>query len=148
MTEQELNSVRELKKRIRDLEKHLQALRLSAENIVPVLDGLPHSTEVKSRVEKIALRLVESERELTALNEKLMLAKVHLLDKILRQVDEPALQTLLVLRYVECLSFKETARRMHFTLRYVFKLHTKFLKEFICGHIAAQNTSCYNQTGN
>lgn len=31
MTEQELNSVRELKKRIRDLEKHLQALRLSAE---------------------------------------------------------------------------------------------------------------------
>ncbi|MBR6888699.1 MAG: hypothetical protein IKN16_09680 [Selenomonadaceae bacterium] len=141
MTEQELNSVRELKKRIRDLEKHLQALRLSAENIVPVLDGLPHSTEVKSRVEKIALRLVESERELTTLNEKLMLAKVHLLDKILRQVDEPALQTLLVLRYVECLSFKETARRMRITLRHLYRLHKKFLKMSPACTLAAQTTS-------
>ncbi|MBQ3442229.1 MAG: hypothetical protein IJG33_03175 [Selenomonadaceae bacterium] len=141
MTEQELNSVRELKKRIHVLEKHLQALRLSAENIVPVLDGLPHSTEAKSRVEKIALMIVEDERELTALNEKILLAKSELVDKILCQVDEPTLQTLLILRYVECLSFKETARRMHFTLRHIFKLHEKILKEFICWHIAAQNTS-------
>ena len=43
MTEQELNSGHDLKKQIRDLEKHLQTLRLSAENLVPILDGLPHS---------------------------------------------------------------------------------------------------------
>ena len=55
MTEQELNSGHDLKKQIRDLEKHLQTLRLSAENLVPILDGLPHSNEAKSRGEKIAL---------------------------------------------------------------------------------------------
>ena len=141
MTEKELNVVRELKKQIRDLERHLQSLRISAENLVPILDGLPHSTEVKSRVEKLALMIIEDERELDTLREKILLAKSELLDKILREIDEPSIQTLLVLRYVECLSFKETARRMHFTLRYIFKLHTKFLKEFICGHIAAQNLS-------
>ena len=141
MTEEELNGVRELNKKICDIERHLQALRISAENLVPILDGLPHSSEAKSRVEKIALMIVEDERELTALNETKLLAKSELADKILCEVNEPILQTLLVLRYVECLSFKETARRMHFTLRHIFKLHEKILKEFICWHIAAQNTS-------
>ena len=136
MTEKELNVVRELKKKIRDVERHLQALRLSVENLVPILDGLPHSSETKSRVEKFALMIVADEHELIALNEKILLAKSELLDKILREVDEPSLQTLLVLRYVECLSFKETARRMRFTLRHVFRLHEKIFK---C-HIAAQNS--------
>lgn len=141
MTEQELNSVRELKKRIHVLEKHLQALRLSAENIVPVLDGLPHSTEAKSRVEKIALMIIQDERELTALNEKILLAKSELVDKILCQVDEPTLQTLLILRYVECLSFKETARRMHFTLRHLYRLHKKIFKNVTCLHSCALSKS-------
>ena len=137
MTEKELNSVRNLKKRIRDVERHLQALRLSAENLVPILDGLPHSTEAKSRVEKIALMIIEHERELETLHERIISAKSELVDKILREVDEPTLQALAALRYVECLSYKETARRMTFTLRHVFRLHAKFLK---C-HIAAQNHS-------
>lgn len=141
MTEKELNSVRELKKSIRDLELRLQALKTAAENLVPVLDGLPHSNEAKSRVEKIALMIIEHERELETLREQIILAKSELVDKILREIENITLQTLLILRYVECLSYKDTARRMHFTLRYIFKLHTKFLKEFICGHIAAQNTS-------
>lgn len=125
MTERELNGVRELNKKIRDIQCHLQALRISAENLVPILDGLPHSSEAKSRVEKIALMIVEDERELTALNETKLLAKSKLVDKILREVDEPTLQTLLVLRYVECLSFKEAARRMRITLRHLYRLHKK-----------------------
>lgn len=137
MTEKELNSVRDLNRQIRRLEQHLQALRLSAENLVPILDGLPHSNEAKSRVEKIAFMIIESERALDSLRKELTLAKSELVDKILREVDAPALQTLLALRYVESLSFKETARRMRFTLRHVFRLHEKFLK---C-HIAAQNHS-------
>ena len=128
MTEQELNSVRDLKKRIRDLETRLQTLRLSAENLVPILDGLPHSTEAKSRVEKLALEIVEKESELTALREQIILDKSRLADLILREVKDPALQTLLILRYVECLSFRETARRMSYSLRHVFNVHERFLK--------------------
>ena len=141
MTEKELNAVRELKKQIRDIERHLQALRLSAENLVPILDGLPHSSEAKSRVEKIALMIVSDERELTSLNEKFLLAKAELLDKILRSVDEPSLQTLLVLRYVECLSFKEIARRMRFTLRHLYRLHEKYFKNVTCLHSCALSKS-------
>ena len=54
MTEKELNRARELKELIRSKERQLLCLRRSAENIVPILDGLPHSTDVKSRVENYA----------------------------------------------------------------------------------------------
>ena len=139
MTEQELNVVRELSKRIRELERYLQALRLSAQNITPVIDGLPHSTTLQARVEKIALSIVEKERELYQLQEQFLHEQGRLAEFILSSVNDPTLQTLLILRYVACLSFKETARSMHFTLRHVFRLHEKFLKDVICLHIVAQN---------
>ena len=139
MTEKELNGVREIQKMIRKLERHIQELRMSAENLVPILDGLPHSKQAKSRVEKLALEIAEGEHELELLNWRLLDEKARLIDLILNETLEPAVQTLLVLRYVECLSFKETARRMKYGLRHVFKLHEKIFKDGICGHIAAQN---------
>ena len=137
MTEKELNSVRDLKKRIRDLERRLHELRISAENLVPIIDGLPHSSEAKSRVEKLALMIVEHERELEKFRDHIILAKSELVHIILREVDEPTLQALLMLRYVECLSFKETARRMKFTLRHLYRLHEKILKDVTLLHSCA-----------
>ena len=141
MTDQELNRVRDLRQRIRDLERHLQALRLSVENLVPVIDGLPHSHEVSRRVEKLAVKIVDAEQELDQLREEMLRAKSELVNIITGKVEDPTLQTLLILRYVSCCTFKETARRMRFTLRYIFKLHEKILKEFISVHIATQSES-------
>jgi len=128
MTVKELNSVRELNKQIRELERHLVALRISVENITPILDGLPHSTDVKSRVEKLALDIVDDEKQLATLREQLPHVKINLVNLIMREADNPTLQTLLILRYVACCSFKETARRMKFTLRHVYRIHEKFFK--------------------
>ena len=124
MTGEELNAVRNLQKQIRALEKNVHGLKMLAENIVPILDGLPHSTDTKSRVENIALKIVEREHELDNLREEYLHAKERLTNKILSELGEdPILQTLLILYYVECLSFRETARRMGYTLRHVFRLH-------------------------
>lgn len=112
-------------KKLHAQEKHLQALRMSTEKLVPILDRLPHSLEAKSRVEKIALEIIETETELTAMSEEYRVARTTLTNKILVTVGEPVLQTLLVLRYVQCLSYRETARRMHYTLRQVFRLREK-----------------------
>ena len=136
MTYLELNRVRDLHKRIRDMERHLAALRMSMANITPVIDGLPHSSEIKSRVEKIALQIVDDELELDALRGQLSQAKGLLVELIMSEVNDPVLQTLLILRYVACCSFKETARLMRYGLRHIFKLHEKFLKDGICRHIA------------
>ena len=64
MTWEELNGVRNLNQTVCGIEKRLRALRVAAENIVPILDGLPHAAIAHSQVEKIALKIVESEREL------------------------------------------------------------------------------------
>ena len=135
MTETKLNTVRDIKKSIRDLERRLKDLRLAAQNIVPIIDGLPHSTEIKSRVENITLSIVETGRELDDLRERLPHEQARLAELILREVSDPALQGFAVLRYVACVSFKETAHRMHITLRHTFRLNEKLFK---C-HIAAQS---------
>lgn len=137
MTTQELNSVRDLKKKIRGLEKYLRSLRLSAENITPIIDGLPHAKSARSRVEKYAVLIAENEQELEKLQAELIKAQSELADKILCEFEHPQTQMFLVLRYIECLSYEATAERMQITLRHAFRIHAKITK---C-HIAAQNQS-------
>lgn len=141
MTEQELKSVRMLHNKICDLEKHLQSLRLSAENITPIIDGLPHAKSARSRVEKIAVLITEYERELAELQKQIVDAKSSLADKIMCEVTEPTVQALLMLRYVECCTVKEIAQRLNYSVRAVFKMHAHFLKTCTRGQIAAQAKS-------
>ena len=126
----ELNVVRELIQKLKREEQRLQALRTKAENIVPILDGLPHAKTAQSKVERLALKIIESEQLIEVLQAEIIRAKTRLIDLILERVEEPAFQTLLVLRYVECLSFRETARRMHYCLRNIFQLHDR-AKDFL-----------------
>ena len=135
MTKTELNAVREIRKRIKELEEKLQILRRASTDLVPLADGLPRAKSAKSKVEMLALKAVEAEKELEYLNEKILYAKSELADKIMTETDDPAFQVLLMYRYVECLTYREIARRMDFTLRHVFGLHEKFFRL----HIDEQN---------
>jgi len=137
VTKQELCAVRGLKKKQRELEKHLQELKVASENIVPVLDGLPRAKNAHSRVERIALGILQCEQEIVEICGLIVKAQEELADKITSELTSPALFTFAVLRYIECLSFKDTAHRMKITLRHAFRLDEKILK---C-HIDAQNQS-------
>lgn len=128
MTETEIKKAREFCKRIRELEKRVARLKLSRDNIVPVIDGMPHATTAKSRVECLALQIVEGERELAILRSELEQARVHVTEAIMLEVDDPNGQALLLLRYVECLPFRDVARRMKYSLRHMFRLHGELLK--------------------
>ncbi len=132
-----LNGVRKLKVKIAELEQHIQALRLSAENLVPILDGMPRATDVRSRVEMISVKILTAEQNLSDMCEELDNAKVQLMRRILDEISDPLTQTLLVLRYVECLSFRKIAARMHYTLRQIFRLHENFLKSCHSGELHA-----------
>ena len=101
MTKQELTSVRAVATQIHTLEAKLHGLRLLAANLVPTLDGMPHDTTVKSRVEAVALKTIMAEGELETLRKQLQQAKVNLINQILDDVADPTLQTLLILRYVK-----------------------------------------------
>lgn len=134
MTKQELYIVRGLKKKQRDLEKRLQELKVAAENIVPVIDGLPRAKNAKSRVERIALDILSCEKELVEICGLVVTAQEELADKILFEITSPSLFTFAVLRYIECLSFEEISQRMKITLRHAFRLDEKILKCHIVAH--------------
>lgn len=134
MTAQEINKARELSKRIRELERQIAALCLSRDNIVPVLDGMPHASDVKSKVENLALRIVENQRVLENLRVELEAEKARIVSVILSEFGDPSAQSLLLLRYVSCLPFREVARRMRYSLRHVFKLHDQLVKDGISGN--------------
>lgn len=123
MNERELNRVRELKEKIRELERHIAALRSSAENIVPVLDGMPHSTDVKSKVETLALHIVHSEQELEALRSELCTAAIHITTQIQNANLKRAEKTILILRYVVCMNFRDISFQLEQSDATTFRLH-------------------------
>ena len=131
MTEKELNSVRDINKRIRDIEWRLQALRAEAENITPIIDGLPHSTDVKSRVERLALNIAEGERELAALQAQFITAALELGNKIDSSPLNQQEKTVLSLRYVSCLNFQDIWLTLHVSDAQVFYLHRTAQKKFL-----------------
>lgn len=137
MTKEELNCVRELKKKICGFEKNLRALRVASTHLVPILDGLPHSKFARSSVETIALKITENESAIGELCGVLPTLKAELADKIVREVNDPFEQTFLVLRYVECCPFREIAHRMKYSMRALFKIHERILKSCTSGHIDA-----------
>lgn len=132
MTDKELNVVRDLRKKIRDLTSHLQALRLSAQNIVPVIDGLPHSDSVKSRVEKLALKILEHERELSDLSRQFATSALDLTDRINRadQLNQQE-KTILLMRYVACMNFQDIWLEMQISDNRAFYLHRTAVKNFL-----------------
>lgn len=130
MTARELNAVRELNEQVVLLERRLAELRLTAQDIVPANDGMPRGNLKQSKVENLVMKILECEDELEALRNELSLARSELKEKIFREVADPVQQKLLLLRYVECLTVKETARRLRITLRHAFRLQQKFLTSY------------------
>lgn len=132
MTDKELNAVRDLRNKIRDLTSHLQALRLSAQNIVPVIDGLPHSDSVKSRVEKLALKIIEHERELSDLSRQFAISALNLEERINRadQLNQQE-KTILLMRYVACMRFQDIWIEMQISDNRAFYLHRTAVKNFL-----------------
>lgn len=131
MTEQELNQVRDLSKRIRDLENLLATLRKRAEDIVPARDGLPQSTDIHSKVESLALKIVEKTIELESLHEQILAATATLTESICLKITDPNQRAVLLLRYVHCMTFRDIGFQLNYSDRKVFQLHHDALEK-IC----------------
>ena len=130
MTEQELNRVRELNAKIREIETHLTTLRNRANDITPKLDGLPHASTIRSQVESLALKIVEESLQLDELHARIVSEAANLTKEICRLVSDPQERTVMILRYVSCMRFRDISFRMKFSDRKVFTLHHDALEKF------------------
>lgn len=129
MTVTELNSVRDLRQRIREQERRLRALRLSVENLTPILDGMPHSRSPTSRVEKITVKILEAERELELLRAECANAAEVLTEKISAANLESQEQTILIMRYVACMNFRDIEFELGLSDARIFFLHRNSLRK-------------------
>ena len=127
MTKHELKSVLLLKYKIIEQESYIEDLKHSAENLVPAPSDMPRSLDITKRVENLAIKLVDAENKLAELRAQLAQAKLNLIEKIFAEVSDPTLRKFVLLRYIECLPYKDIAHRMKYTLRHVYRLREKFL---------------------
>ena len=103
----------------------MKAVTLSLSRI----DGLPKIQNLESRVEKLAIEIIDLERELNNLRGELAEKTLDLSELILQRLSG-ATASVMILRYVEGKTCKEISQIMGYTLRYTFRLIERGKKIF------------------
>lgn len=123
MTERELNAARDISDQIRACESDLATFRLSMTKLVPIRDGMPKAQSNESRVEELAVLIVEKERELNELKERL----IDTAGKLAREISAAPLNAqerrVIFLRYVACDNFRDIAFEMNKSDARVYAIH-------------------------
>ena len=126
----DLESCRKLKSRIEERFSDLESVKRLATNMTAPIDGLPRCKQLDSRIERLAVKADEIERELATLRKQFEQAAVALVDAIEQRVKDQVTIEAMILRYVRCLSFRDVARAMNYSLRNVFRMIERGVKEF------------------
>lgn len=124
MTAEQLGEVRRLKAQLEDAEAELDYLR----GLTSRLKNMPRSLKVHSRVEELAIKRVDGEKILGKLREALDEAHDELTEKILSAPLSNLARQILLLRYVDCLSFRKIARVTNYSLTSIFRIHDEILE--------------------
>ena len=131
MTQAELNKVRNLRDEVDAEKQRLATLRLAVQNLSPVLDGMPHTPTQASRVEKLAVLILDSERDLDELLVCLEDACVELSRKLKTAPLDPIEHKILVLRYVACMSFTEIEDAVNLSEARVYFWHRQGVQKLL-----------------
>lgn len=131
MTQAELNKVRNLRDEVDAEKQRLATLRLAVQNLSPVLDGMPHTPTQSSRVEKLAVLILDSEHDLDELLVCFEDACVELSRKLKTAPLDPIEHKILVLRYVACMSFTEIEDAVNLSEARVFYWHRQAVQKLL-----------------
>lgn len=131
MTWEELNEVRSLNDDLKSAERLLEVLRLSADMKVPVNDGMPHNPSTNSRVEIMTVRIVDLTREIEELKAKIIATIPVLKAKIKSAVEDKTVRVLFILRYVDCMLFRDIGFALGYSEAHIYYLHRITLEKII-----------------
>lgn len=131
MTYEELNIVRNLKKKLDAEKQKLSALRESITPATPKLNDAPRGTNTASPTEKLAMMITDTERRIAKLNIRIELESFKLTDKIQAEVQDTKEQTLLIHRYINCKRFEDIGTAMGFSEGHIYFIHRNILKKLL-----------------
>ncbi|MBR0103067.1 MAG: hypothetical protein IJQ01_06175 [Selenomonadaceae bacterium] len=128
MTKAELMTVRRLAIEILQQEEYLIGLRGLLCSMERSLKS-GRSNVTGRKVERMVLKILDAEERLQWLYERLDGAKKRLRAQIEDEVEDMTLRRLLILRYVERLSWTEIARGLDKSRREIYRIHKKFASQ-------------------
>lgn len=102
--------------------------RARVTRITPSLNGTPGGGSERGATEAGAIKLAELDGEIDAQLRRCKAVRQETLSAIGR-VKDPTLRSLLRLRYINALRFEKIADRMHYSVRWVLKLHGRALDQ-------------------
>ena len=85
----------------------METLRATAQNLVPIRDGLPKGKATSSAVERLAVKILNLEENLRGLQEKLAAVKIRLIEEICAAPLKEMERRVLMMRYVNCMRFRD-----------------------------------------
>lgn len=140
MTYEELNVVRNLKKKLEAEKQKLSALRESITPATPKLNDAPHGTNTASPTEKLATMITDTERKIANLNIRIEIESFKLTNKIQAEVPNETEQALLIHRYINCKHFRDIGFLMGFSEAHVYFTHRKILKTILQENLIVNNS--------
>ena len=128
MNTEDLNAVRDLKASINAYEETLHSFQSLITAGVPLNDGMPKSQRIDSAVERLGIRIADVSKKIDDLKEKISVEAENLEKKILGEIDNVKAQTILILRYVECMTFDRIGQVMNYSEKHIRRLHKNILE--------------------
>ena len=138
MTESELNEVRELRRELVNGEQKLRMLREQAARLTARLDGLPHAQATTSPLELLTVKIVDLERELDEMRAMMNLTAESLIYRLSLVPLTPREFSIVALRYVSCMNFRDIQFELRLSDATVFFHHRNALKKIFEPTVALQ----------
>ena len=109
VTLKELSQLYWLNREIKEDERRLEALRLRRVGVSsPINDGMPHAQEVHSKVEALALAIIELEQIIAGKQAQAMRERVRL-ERWIAAISDSLTRQVFTARFVEGLSWADVA---------------------------------------
>lgn len=124
-----LSAVMELEEKISAARAELDRLKALATATTTRIDGLPKAKSITSRVESLTAKIVDCERRLAILREALICTQVDLTLELSAQLPSDV-ANVMILRYVNVMSFTEIANALHYSRGHIHRICKRGLALF------------------
>lgn len=121
-----LRGFQRLNREIEQKQFSLSKLIDSRDRITTILSDMPKGNNSKDRT-LISDEIIDLQKDLQDKLKRAMISRMEIKNKI-EEIEEIDERIVLIYRYIENLKFEDIADRMSFSIRSIFDLHSKALK--------------------
>lgn len=127
MTKKELSQLYYLRKEIKEQQRRLSELEALATNCTAKITGLPNGNGVSDKVANYTAQIADL-KGLLDLNLKKCFYELNRLDRFISSVKDSEMRTILMLRYIQNLSWQKVAFAIgEYDEQYLRRKHNNFL---------------------